>query len=100
ECLMGIEAGVREILTAFDRGEVANFRDPRYSNVQWIEPRHQEKQGRPGEPPAIELTALRFARKSRWWRSVVLGASGASLLQDPATELLNLARMVEPARVS
>ena len=100
ECRMGIEAGVREILTAFDRGQVADFRDPRYSNVQLIERRRRERQGRPGGPPAIELTALRFAGKSRWWRSVVLGASGASLLQDPATELLNLARMVEPAKVS
>jgi nucleoside-diphosphate-sugar epimerase len=100
ECQMGIEAGVREILTAFDRGQVADFRDPRYSNVQLIERRRRERSGPPAGPPAIELTALQFARKSRWWRSVALGASGASLLQDPASDLLHLARMVEPAKVS
>ena len=100
ECRTSIAAGVSEILGAFDRGLIEDFRAPRYSNVQLVERRRQEMEDRKGTAAAIELTALRFARNSRWCRSVALGASGESLLQDTARELVNLARAVEPSESS
>ncbi len=91
ECPTTLEAGIREIQDAFGRGLVADYREPRYSNVQLATLRRQEHSNGNGK---IGLTALQFAKNSSWWRELAAGASSESLLQSHSTGLASLTRSV------
>ena len=96
DCQVSLEQGVAEIWEALSRGLVEDYRDPRYSNVQLASLRRREQEqnachGR--EDPA--LTALQFARNSRWWRAISAGTPAEALLGPGTSSLGELARVLE-----
>ncbi len=98
ECHTSLSDGIREIQEAFSRGLVQDYREPRYSNVQlmtqWCQ-QQESQQKSPDSNGAIELTALRFAKNSAWWRAAAAGAPTAAPFFNGATSLVALARSAD-----
>ncbi len=69
ECQVTLAEGVREIQQAIRDGLVADYRDPRYSNVQQMTLR-RDRAKYPEANGEVEWTFLRFAKNSAWHRSV------------------------------
>lgn len=71
-CQVTVDAGVEEMRRHIHAGEVADYREAKYSNVQLVQqlqlapPRHVDR---------IELTALRFTKNGKWIESAVQGGS-------------------------
>ena len=69
-CEVSLVEGVEEIRQAMRRGQVADYRDSLYSNVQLVK-QMQNRNGSPAPEREVELTALRFTKNSHWLRAVM-----------------------------
>ena len=76
DCRVPLSQGIAEVQQALRGGLVQDYRELRYSNAQWsaLRLRKTEAVWR----LEIPLTALQFAKNSRWWR-----AYAAGLMADP-----------------
>ncbi len=91
-----LASGVAEIRDAIARGEVTDYRDPRYSNLELVTQRREANGSAPGANDEIELTALQFAKNSLWRRALDASRSPGPLLRYSAS-LASLARKLETA---
>jgi nucleoside-diphosphate-sugar epimerase len=71
-CRVSVEAGVEEMRRHIKAGEVADYRQARYSNVQLVKQLQLEL---PTRADPFELTALRFTKNGKWIESALQGGS-------------------------
>jgi nucleoside-diphosphate-sugar epimerase len=95
-CRTSLEAGIQEIVSAVQAGDIGDYREPRYSNVQLVARRHENM----GSRVKLRLTALDFAKNSAWWREVAAGSSSDELLRNHSTGLAALGRALQQERQS
>jgi nucleoside-diphosphate-sugar epimerase len=59
DCTTTLEAGIREMQRELRAGNVSDYRESRYSNLQLV-----KEMVRPPEPQEMELTSLRFTKEA------------------------------------
>lgn len=72
ECQVSVEDGIAEMHRHIVKGEVPDYREARYSNVQLVKQLQLAAQPKPAR---VELTALRFTKNGKWIETALQGST-------------------------